>query len=164
MVPGGGVSDVAVDTVDQVEFVSEPLTEPTELSGLFSGRLDLISNKPDFDFNIGLFELTPDGKYIQLPPFMSRASHVQDLTKRRMLTPRSRERLNLRSVRLMSRRCRAGSRLVLVLGVIRNPGQQINYGTGKVVSEETIADAADPLTIRLFGSSYVELPVWRSRP
>jgi hypothetical protein len=30
------------------------------------------------------------------------------------------------------------------------------------VSDETMADAGDPLTIRLFGSSYIELPVRRS--
>jgi uncharacterized protein len=46
-----------------------------------------------------------------------------------------------------------------VLGIVKNSGQQINYGTGKDVNDESIADAGDPLTIRWLGGSYVDLPV-----
>jgi len=49
----------------------------------------------------------------------------------------------------------------MVLGILKSPGQQINYGTGKDVSDETIADAGEPLTIRWFSSSFIQLPVWR---
>jgi uncharacterized protein len=52
----------------------------------------------------------------------------------------------------------------MVLGVLRSPGQQINYGTGKDVNDETIADAGEPLTIRWSNRSYLELPVWRQSP
>ena len=52
----------------------------------------------------------------------------------------------------------------MVIGVVRNPGQQINYGTGKDVSDETIADAGEPLTIRWSNRSYLDLPVWRPKP
>jgi len=69
---------------------------------------------------------------------------------------------------MTSRRLAAGSRLVIVLSVVKNPRQQINYGTGKDVSDESVADAGEPLTIRWFARSYVEFPVWRgsvgSRP
>lgn len=44
-----------------------------------------------------------------------------------------------------------------------SPGQQINYGTGKSVNEETVADAGEPLTIRCSNRSYLELPEWRPR-
>jgi hypothetical protein len=54
---------------------------------------------------------------------------------------------------------RPGSRLVIVLGVIKNPGQQINYGSGKRVIDETIADAGPPLEIRWMPGSYVSIPV-----
>ena len=49
----------------------------------------------------------------------------------------------------------------MVLGILKSPGQQINYGTGKDVSDETIADAGAPLSVTWFGDSYIELPVWR---
>jgi putative CocE/NonD family hydrolase len=160
-VPGGGVLDVAVDTMEALEFISDPLPQPAELSGLFSGHLDFITNKKDFDFSVALFELTPAGKYLQLPPYWARASYVGDLSHRRLLAPGKRQQLNFQSIRLMSRRCEAGSRIVAVLQVIKNPGQQINYGTGREVSDETIADAAEPVTIKWFESSYLELPVKR---
>ena len=50
---------------------------------------------------------------------------------------------------------------MVVLGILKGPTQQINYGTGKDVSDETIADAGEPLTIRWFDDSAIELPVWR---
>jgi predicted acyl esterase len=161
MVPGGGVRDTAIYTTDALTFVSAPLTEPTEVSGLFSGHLDLITNKKDFDFVVGLFEQRADGTYLQLPPFQSRASHVDSPTDRKLLVPGARRRLDFRSIRLASHLCRAGSRIVMVLGILKNPGQQINYGTGKDVSDETIADAGEPLRVELFTGSFVELPVWR---
>jgi len=52
----------------------------------------------------------------------------------------------------------------MVIGVVRSPGQRINYGIGKNVSDETIADSGDPVTIRLSNRSYLDLPVWRPKP
>ncbi|HKB72003.1 MAG TPA: CocE/NonD family hydrolase [Thermoanaerobaculia bacterium] len=159
--PGGGVQDKAVDVANGLEFVSDPLDKPIELSGLFSGRLDFVTNKKDFDFEIDLYERTTAGDYIQLAPYWARASNVADPAHRRLLTPGKRQTLDFRSVRLMSRRLAPGSRVVAVLSVIKEPGRQINYGTGKDVSDETIADATEPLRIRWFGDSDLDLPVGR---
>jgi putative CocE/NonD family hydrolase len=158
-VPGSGVLDNSVDTWNGIEFISDPLAHPTELSGLFSGRLDFIANKKDFDFEIDLYELTPQGNYIQLAPYWARASYVGDLSHRRLLTPGKRHRLDIQSVRLMSRQLQQGSRVVAVLRVIKEPGRQINYGTGKDVSDETIRDAGTPLEIKWCNDSYLDLPV-----
>jgi hypothetical protein len=132
-----------------------------DLAGLFAGHVDFIANKKDFDFGISLYELRADGTYMQLPPYQARASHVGSPTRRRLLVPGARQRLDFRSIRLASHQCQAGSRLVVVLGILKSPGQQINYGTGKDVSDETIADAEEPLTIRWFDDSAIEVPVWR---
>ncbi|HYX69509.1 MAG TPA: CocE/NonD family hydrolase, partial [Terriglobales bacterium] len=158
-VPGGGVLDKALDTWNGIEFISDPLSKPTELSGLFSGRLDFVTNKKDFDFEIDLYELTPQGEYVQLAPYWARASYVGRLSHRRLLTPGSRQRLDFQSVRLMGRQLQPGSRVVAVLSVIKEPGRQINYGTGKDVSDETIQDAGVPLEIKWYGESYIDLPV-----
>jgi hypothetical protein len=158
---GGGVLDTAVDTWNGVEFVSDPLTHLAELSGLFSGRLDFVTNKKDFDFEIDLYEFTPEGKYIQLAPYWARASYVGDPSHRRLLTPGKRCHLDFQSVRLMSRQLRQGSRVVAVLSVIKEPGRQINYGTGQDVSDENIRDAGTPLDIKWYADSYLDLPVGR---
>jgi len=156
--PGGGIIDTVIDTWNSVKTVSKPFAKPTEVSGLFSGSLDFIANKRDFDFQVQLYELTPKGEYLQLAPFWSRASYVGDLSQRRLLTPGQRQRLDFTSVRLMSRLCQAGSRIVIVLSIIKQPGQQINYGTGKDVNDETIADGKEPLRIQWFGDSFIDVP------
>jgi predicted acyl esterase len=157
---GGGVKDTAINTYEAVTFVSERL-DGVELSGLYSGHLSFVTNKKDFDLSVALFELTPRGEYIQLPPFQMRASYAHDLTTRRLLTAGVRQTLDFRAIRLMSRKLERGSRIVAVIGPIKWPGQQINYGSGKDVSDETIADAGEPLEIRWFGSSFIDLPARR---
>jgi uncharacterized protein len=86
---------------------------------------------------------------------------VADVSRRRLLRPGKREVLDLQSIRLASHLCRAGSRIVVVLGVNKGPGQQINYGSGKDVSDETLADAGEPLMIRWSNRSWLELPLRR---
>jgi putative CocE/NonD family hydrolase len=157
---GGGVLDRDLDTANAIEFISDPLTQATEMSGLFFGQLDFVTDKKDFDFEIDVYEKTPKGEYMQLAPYWARASYVGHLNQRRLLTPDKRQRLGFRSVRLMSRQLQPGSRLVVVLSVIKEPGRQINFGTGRDVSEETVADSKTPLHIKWYSDSYVDMPVW----
>ena len=157
---GGGFLAASIDTSNAVVLTSDPVPNAIEVSGLLSGHLELITNKKDFDFTVTLYELNKSGEYFQLPPYMSRASHVESVSTRRLLTPGKRERLSFVSpFRAVSRQISEGSRIVMVLGIVKNSGQQINYGTGKDVNDESIADAGDPLTIRWLGGSYVDLPV-----
>ena len=133
----------------------------TEISGLFSGHLEFITNKKDFDFNIQLYELTRQGEYVELAPYWARASHVSDLSHRRLLKPGKRHRLDFSSMRLMSHLAQAGSRIVAVLSIIKSPERQMNYGSGKEVSEETVADAGKPLTIEWFDASFIDIPIYK---
>ena len=66
-----------------------------------------------------------------------------------------------RSLEEASRRFQAGSRLVAVVSVLRNPQQQINYGSGKPVSDETVADAGEPMRVKWYGDGYLEIPLSR---
>jgi predicted acyl esterase len=157
--PGGAVQDKGLDSANGLIFISEPLAEQTEMSGLFSGHLEFISNKSDFDLEVRLFELSVGGDYFQLAPYWARASYVQDLTHRNLLVVGKHQSLDFTSERLMSRQLQAGSRLVAVLSIVKEPGRQINYGTGKEVIEESMTDAPRPLQITWFGGSYLDLPV-----
>jgi uncharacterized protein len=45
--------------------------------------------------------------------------------------------------------------------VNKNGFAQVNYGTGKDVSDESIADAKEPLEVRWYNDSYVTVPIER---
>jgi uncharacterized protein len=159
--PSNGIVDKHLDTWNGIAFVSDPFVKPFELNGLFSGQLDFITNKKDFDFNIQLYELTEEGEYVQLSWYLNRASYVLDRSHRQLLVPGKLQRLAFMSGRLTSRQFQPGSRLVVVLSIVKEPDIEINYGTGKPVGDETIADAKQPLQIKWFGQSFIEVPVKR---
>jgi putative CocE/NonD family hydrolase len=158
VIPGGGIVDKELNRSGSLVFTSDPFPQAVEISGLFSGRLDFVTNKKDFDFAVELYEQTAQGEYVELSFFLGRASYVRDRSHRRLLTPGRRERLEFRSGRLTSRRFAPGSRLVAVLRIIKAPGAQINYGTGKDVSDETVADGKEPLKIRWSAASFLDIP------
>ena len=60
---------------------------------------------------------------------------------------------------LDNRAVAAGSRLVAVVSVIKESGREINYGTGKTVEDETIADAKTPLSLQWLATSSITVPV-----
>jgi putative CocE/NonD family hydrolase len=146
---------------NSLQFASEPLSKPTEFSGLFSGRLDFTVNKMDVDLNIVFYERLANGDYVRLfnPTYEFRASYVRDRVHRHLLKAGERQELPLIGEHLTSRELRAGSRLVVVLGVNKRPDREINYGTGNDVSEESIDDARVPLKIRWYNDSYIDIPV-----
>lgn len=45
----------------------------------------------------------------------------------------------------------------------KNPYGQINYGTGKDVSSESITDANTPLELRFNTESKIVIPLWKDR-
>jgi uncharacterized protein len=146
-----------------IAFESEPLTHSLELSGLFSARLDFLINKVDVDLTIALYEHRASGEYVRLmsPASEFRASYARDRAARHLLAAGERQQLTVHSERLVSAQLAAGSRLVVVLSVVKRPDMEINYGAGADVSEESIEDGRVPLRIRWYGSSYIELPVRR---
>ena len=142
-------------------FLSAPITEPTEIAGLFSGELDFVVNKRDLDISVTLYEKMTDGRYFQLAWHLGRASFAGSRSERRLLTPGKRTRLAFTSEHLVSRKLAPGSRLAIVLAVNRQPDMQINYGSGKDVSDETIDDAGEPLRVEWSSDSHIDVPIWR---
>jgi putative CocE/NonD family hydrolase len=157
----GDIEDPVLDTDGAVTFESAPFDHAVQLNGLFSGHLAFTTNKKDFDFQVSLYELTPQGKYFQLSYYLARASSVPDHTTRHLLKPGMRQHLDFTAGRATSRQFQPGSRLVVMISTVKQPGVQINYGTGKDVSDETIEDAGPPLTITWSGDSFIEAPLTR---
>ena len=148
-----------LDTHAGLVFLSEPLAQDTELAGAFSGTLDFSLNKQDADIALAIYELTADGDYLDLAYWLQRLSHAADPSQRQLLAPAQRHSVRLTDTRLLGRKLAAGSRLVITLGVIKQPDRQLNLGSGKDPSDETLADAGTPLEIRWYGSSHINLPL-----
>jgi putative CocE/NonD family hydrolase len=142
-------------------FVSEPFDSPVSVSGMITGRLAASINKRDMDFTMSFYELMPDGRRFRLSYYLGRASFARDMSRRRLLTPGERTLIPFERAPLVSRRLSAGSRLLVMLSVNKNAFAQVNYGTGKDVSDESIADATEPLRVRWYGDSYVTVPIER---
>ncbi|WP_245707199.1 CocE/NonD family hydrolase [Epilithonimonas hungarica] len=139
-------------------FTSEPL-DAMIVNGSFLGNIKLSINKKDVDLGLTLYELTPEGKYFHLSYYIGRASYTRDNTKRQLLIPGKKETITFENIHLISKQLQKGSRLVIVLNVNKNPFSELNYGSGKAVTTETIADAKEPLIIQWFNDSFVEIPI-----
>lgn len=150
-----------LNTGSSLVFKSDPLTQPLTVSGAFSGVLKTIINKKDMDYHMVMFEEMPDGKYFYLTYFMGRASYATNAEKRHLLKPKQMESIPFTNSYITSRQFSKGSRIVILLNINKSPFEQINYGTGKNVSDETISDAKVPLQIKWFNDSYINVPVLR---
>ncbi|MDH6252210.1 putative CocE/NonD family hydrolase [Chryseobacterium sp. H1D6B] len=140
-------------------FSSGILDKSFEFSGNFSGALSLSVNKKDVDLYINLFELMPDGRYFLISNYIARASYAKDNEKRNLLPENKKIAIPINNNDFVSRKMEKGSRLVLMIGVIKTPFWQINYGSGKDVSSETIADAKEPMEVHFYNDSYIDIPL-----
>ena len=113
------------------------------------------------DFSVVLYEVMPNGEYFYLSYILGRASYAKDMSVRTLLRPGKLESVSFDRTKLVSRRLSKGSRLLVIINGNKNPLAQINYGTGKDVSDESIADAKIPLKIKWFNDSYVQIPIWK---
>ncbi|RBQ03619.1 CocE/NonD family hydrolase [Pedobacter miscanthi] len=146
-----------LDTTNGLFFITKPFKQAVSVSGTLQGELKAIINKKDMDVGLSLYEITPEGEYFQLSYFLGRASYANDMGKRKLLMPGKLETIPFYRSRMFSKQLQKGSRLLVVLNINKNPFSQINYGTGKDVSKETVKDAGAPLEIKWSTGSYINL-------
>jgi uncharacterized protein len=141
-------------------FMTEPFSSPVDVAGRLSGVLDFTINKQDVDLVMMLYELRSTGEYVKLfdPAYAFRASYAKDRVHRHLLVAGVRQQLPFQSEKMVGHQLQAGSRLVLALGINKRADSQVNYGSGKDVSEETIADGHAPVRIRWHDGSFIEIP------
>ena len=142
-------------------FVSGPLPEGLQIAGRFASRLQVRVNKRDLDLTVSLYELLPDGNYFHLfaPAEEFRASYLRDPARRRLLAPGAVESLPFTSRRITAVRVESGARLVMVLRVSKRADREINYGSGRAVSGDSIASGRTPVKLSLLRGSYLDLPI-----
>lgn len=156
--PDGAIVDTP-RLVNGFTFVSDPFDAPVAVAGPITGMLDVSINKRDLDITLAAYELMPDGKAFWLSYYLGRASYAGDMSVRKLLTPGARTYVPISRTALVSRQMSKGSRLLVLLTVNNNSEAQVNYGTGKNVSDESIADAKEPLSVRWYNDSYVTVPI-----
>jgi putative CocE/NonD family hydrolase len=145
-------------TRNSIAFASDPLPKDTEIDGSLRGEFDITPSRQDVDLSVALYEQTAGGEYqLLFEPYDFRASYAADRVNRRLLRAGERQTLTFTTERMTARKLAAGSRLVLVIGLNKRPDRQINYGTGKDVNSETVADAQAPVRVRWHAPSHVEI-------
>jgi uncharacterized protein len=142
-------------------FIGEPLRETITINGAIGGVIRASINKRDMDVTISFYELTPEGDYFNLGYYVGRASFSHDRTVRHLLKPGRIESIPIMGAPLVSRQIHKGSRLLVQMTVNKNEFEQLNYGTGTDVSDESIADAKTPLQVRWQNDSYITVPIWK---
>ncbi|WP_137905815.1 CocE/NonD family hydrolase [Chryseobacterium sp. 2VB] len=151
----------SIKMTNSIVFESEVLDKDMIMSGNLSGVFNVSINKKDFDTETYLYQISPDGKSYLLSTHIVRASYAKNNQKRQLLEPGKTEQIPINNSYVMSKKIEKGSKLLLLVGVNKNPNWQINYGSGKDVSEETIKDSGEPLEIKWYNDSYVEIPVYK---
>ncbi|AZA84174.1 hydrolase [Chryseobacterium lactis] len=151
----------SIKTTNSIYFESEVLDKDLIISGNPAGFFTVSINKKDFDTDTYLYQIQPDGKSFLLSTHMVRASYAKNNINRKLLKPNEVEQIPINNSFFMSKKIEKGSKLLLLVGVNKSPNWQINYGSGKDVSDETIKDSGEPLEIKWYNDSYVEIPVYK---
>lgn len=152
------IIDSVLHKMNGVAFISNSLDSEIDINGAFEANINLRINKKDVDLSLKLYEVTNEGHFFLLSDFVGRASYLKDNSSRTLLHPDKKQNINIFNTKFVSKRLKKGSRILLLISVNKTPYWQINYGTGKDVSDETILDGKKPLLIDLFNDSYLILP------
>jgi putative CocE/NonD family hydrolase len=151
----------SVKITNSIYFESEVLDKDLIISGNMAGFFNVSINKKDFDTDTYLYQIQPDGKPFLLSTHIVRASYAKNNAVRQLLEPGKIEQIPIINSIFISKKIEKGSKLVLLVGVNKNPSWQINYGTGEDVSDETIKDSGEQLEIKWYNDSYVEIPIYQ---
>lgn len=150
-----------LDVSNGLLFISNPFENGFEITGSFTGKLFTTINKRDMDVSMALYEIMPDGKYFFLTRYIGRASYSKNLSKRVLLKPNKLSEIPFSNTRFVSKLIKPGSRLAILLNINKHPFEEINYGSGKEVHNETISDAGESLQIKWWNKSYLKIPIWK---
>ncbi|HAA19075.1 MAG TPA: hydrolase [Cytophagales bacterium] len=117
-----------------------PLTEEVVLAGRPAFQLTFTPNVKDVDLKVYLMEVSPEGEMMKLSECLQRISYVQNREQRQLLEPGEAITVHLKNSFWISRKVKPGARLRVIVTVNSDPEWQKNYGSGKLVADETSAD------------------------
>lgn len=141
-VAGGWVDQRSLLINDsQLVYHTPAFTRDMDLAGFFKFTAYIEIDQVDTDFQVGIYEIKPDGSSITLTGDMKRARYRKDLRNAELVKPGSIERYDFDSFDFIARRIPKGSRLRLVIGPVNSMYAEKNYNAGGVVAAESGADA-----------------------
>ncbi len=147
---------------DILIYQSAPLEKAIELAGYIRLKAYIELNVPDTDFQVGLYEIKPDGTSIFLGNDMMRARYRKSFSKAELVKPGEIDLYEFKRFYFFARKLKKGSRLRLVISCLNSPDVGKNYNSGGNVAEETAKDARKA-TIKLYHDkkypSVLELPI-----
>lgn len=149
----------SIDEQGGIHLETPVFEQDMELTGAISGFFDIAINKRDVDIGFNLYEIAAGGSIFHLNNYRSRVSYADSMSERRLLTPHKKRRVPIVNARFTSKLIKKGSKIALVLNVNKNIDAQVNLGSGKPVNEENISDAGEPLNMKWYLSSQINLPL-----
>jgi uncharacterized protein len=129
-------------------YQSPVFDKPTEISGFFKLTAFISIDQPDTDFEATVYEIDRNGQSILLTNDQVRARYRESQRSAKLVTTRQPLRYDFNHFTFVSRRIAEGSRLRLTIGPMNTIDTEKNYNSGKLVAEETMADAR-PVTVKL---------------
>ncbi len=144
-------------------YITDAFEKDYALAGAITGELSIAVNKKDVDIGYNFYEIDKDGNAFHLNNYRSRASFADNMSKRQLLNPNTKTIVPIINARMTAKYLTKGSRLAIVLNVNKNSDAQVNMGSGKAVNFESIEDAGEPLTIKWYNDSRINIPltVWQ---
>jgi len=145
---------------NRIVFQTAVLDKDIIINGAFTAQIKAALNKKDADISIYLIQQKPDGELLYLSDYLGRASYAKNREKRQLLTPGKIETIPVANSVFVGKKIVKGSKLLVAIGINKSSAYQVNYGSGKDVSDETIADAGAPMEIKWYNDSYIEIPIF----
>jgi len=147
---------------DILIYHSKPLEKEIEIVGYIKLKAYIELNVPDTDFQVGLFEIKPDGTSIYLGNDMIRARYRKSLSKPELVKTGEINLYEFERFYFFARKLEKGSRLRLIISSLNSPEFGKNYNSGGIVANETAKNARKAI-IKLYHDkkypSVLELPI-----
>lgn len=140
----------------QMRFETDAMADSAILVGIWNAKLNLRINKVDADLLIDLYEKLPDGRYVALNESVYRLSLLENPGQRKLLKAGEWTEFEIPGSFYTCRKLEKGSKLIWLIGINSSPEWEVNYGSGKAVSTETMKDAGEPILLEIKNTSTVE--------
>lgn len=120
-----------------IVFESKPVGKDIVLSDRITARIYMKLNVPDADFDIAIYEITPDGKSINIAYDAKRIRYRNGGDKPQLAKPGEVVLLNFDEAYIYIKKISKGSKLRFEFQSTNKHWQEKNYGFGGIVSKES---------------------------